>query len=130
VSDSNLSTIRRVYELWNTEGMQTALPLIDDAAEFVNPESAIEPGTHHGHAGWVKAQDAMDAAFEDYVHEPEHLIDAGDKVLAVVTFRARGRDSGVHVEKEEQHVWTLRGGRVVRFQWFHDEHAARLAADL
>jgi ketosteroid isomerase-like protein len=51
-------------------------------------------------------------------------------VLAYVTFRARGRDSGVLLETPEQHVWTVRDGKVVRIEWFHDEPAAKLAAGL
>ena len=45
-------------------------------------------------------------------------------------FRARGRDSGALVDKPEQHVWTLNAGKIVRFEWFHDEVAARRAAGL
>ncbi len=131
MSEANLETIRRVYEMWNGEqGLSAAAPLFDPDVEYVNPETAIEPGTLHGHAGLIKALDALEAAFVNYVHEPKRLIDAGDKVLAVVSFRARGRDSGVPVEIPEQQVWTLRRGKIVRFEWFHDEAAARRAAGL
>jgi ketosteroid isomerase-like protein len=44
------------------------------------------------------------------------------------TFRARGRDSGAVIEIDERHVWTLRNGRIVRLEWFHDLAAARQAA--
>jgi ketosteroid isomerase-like protein len=131
MSQTEVETIQRAYDAWNgEEGILGALSLFDPDIEFVNPESAIEAGTHHGHAGMVAALDSVDAAFSDYVHEPEQLIDAGDKVLALVTFRARGRDSGVPVEIPEQHVWTFHGGKIVRFQWFHDQEQARRAAGL
>ena len=73
---------------------------------------------------------AVEGSFVDYVHDLNRLVEAGDKVMAYVTFRARGRDSGAVVEKPEQHVWTLREGRVVRFEWFNDEAAAKAAAGL
>ena len=131
MSQADLDTVRRIYELWNgPDGMTAALALFDPEVEYVNPESAIEPGVRRGHAGMVEVLDAVDGSFADYVHELEQLVDAGDKVMAYVTFRARGRDSGAVVEKPEQHVWTLRDGRVVRFEWFHDEPAAKLAAGL
>jgi ketosteroid isomerase-like protein len=132
VSQANLETIQRLYELWNADGrMSAALPLFAPGCEFVNPETAIEPGTHKGHGGMVKAMEAVDAAFVSYVHEPERMIDAGDdKVLAYVTFRASGRDSGARVETPEQHVWSFDQGKIVRFQWFHDEAAAKRAAGL
>jgi ketosteroid isomerase-like protein len=130
VSQADVATIRRLYELWNSRGgMLTALPLFAPDCEYVNPETAIEPGTLHGHSGMGKALEAVDAAFKEYVHEPHQLIDVGDgKVLALVVFRAHGRDSGARVERPEQHVWTLREGEIVRFEWFHDEVAARRAA--
>lgn len=131
MSQAELDTVRRIYESWNgPEGMAAALPLFDPAVEYVNPESAIERGVRRGHDGMVEVLDAIDGSFADYVHEVEQLVDAGEKILAYVIFRARGRDSGALVEKREQHVWTLRNGKVVRFEWFHDGPAARVAAGL
>ena len=131
MSEADLETIRRVYKAWNSpEGMAAALPLMDPDIEYVNPESAIEGGTRRGYAGMTEVLAAVEGSFVDYVHDPHRLVEAGDKVMAYVTFRARGRDSGAVVEKPEQHVWTLREGRVVRFEWFHDEAAAKAAAGL
>jgi ketosteroid isomerase-like protein len=132
VSEENLATVRRLYELWNGEqDMLAAMPLFDPEIEYVNPESAIESGTRSGVGGMVKALESVDGSFADYVHEPERLLEAGqDKVLAYVVFRAHGRDSGALVEKSEQHVWTLRNGKILRFEWFHDEAAAKRAAGL
>jgi ketosteroid isomerase-like protein len=132
VSEENLSTVRRLYELWNRDqDMMAAMPLLDPEIEYVNPESAIESGTRSGIGGMVRALESVDSSFTDYVHEPERLLEAGeDKVLAYVVFRAHGRDSGALVEKPEQHVWTLRNGKIIRFEWFHDDEAARRAAGL
>jgi ketosteroid isomerase-like protein len=37
-----------------------------------------------------------------------------------VHYRARGRGSGAEVEGRESALWTLRDGRVVRYEWFHE----------
>jgi ketosteroid isomerase-like protein len=132
VSQADVEAVQRLYALWNGEGgMLSALQMFAPDCEYVNPETALEPGTHVGHAGMGKALEALDAAFDDFVHDPEQVIDAGEgKVLAYVTFRASGRDSRAPVEMPEQHVWTLDKGQIVRFQWFHDAQAAKLAAGL
>lgn len=132
MSQADVEAIRRLYALWNGEGgMLSAIPMFAPDCEFVNPKTALEPGTHVGHAGMENALEALEAAFDDFVHDPEQLIDAGEgKVLAYVTFRARGRDSRAPVEMAEQHVWTLDEGQIVRFEWFHDPSAAELAARL
>ena len=44
----------------------------------------------------------------------EEFIDAGDHVVVVMHYRARGRLSGVAVEKEEFEVHTFRDGQCVR----------------
>jgi ketosteroid isomerase-like protein len=131
VSQADLDTVRQIYDLWNSpDGMTSSLALFARDFEYVNPESAIEPGIRRGHVGILEVLAAVEGSFADYVHELERLVDAGEKVLAYVTFRARGRDSGAQVEKPEQHVWTLREGKAIRFEWFHDEAAAKLAAGL
>jgi ketosteroid isomerase-like protein len=52
------------------------------------------------------------------------------RVLWHTIFRARGRDSGAQIEVEEQHLWTVRDGKILRIQWFHDVDEARRAAGL
>ena len=39
--------------------------------------------------------------------------------MAVVRYSARGRGSGVEVEGTESSLWTFRGGKVIRYEWFH-----------
>ena len=45
--------------------------------------------------------------------------DLGRRLLWHTIFRARGH-SGAQVEVPEQHLWTLRDGKILRLQWFHD----------
>jgi uncharacterized protein len=131
MSRQNVETVRRVYAAWNASGDGRGMfPFLSEEFEIVNPGYAIEPGTRRGLQGALTALEALEGAFADYSHEPWELIDAEDKVLALVTFRARGRQGGVEVEVYEQHVWTLKGGKVVRLEWFHDDREAREAAGL
>jgi ketosteroid isomerase-like protein len=59
------------------------------------------------------------------VHE---LIDAGDHVLADLTFRGRGRQSGVETNWSLWQLWTLRDGKAVRGQGFTSREEALEAA--
>jgi ketosteroid isomerase-like protein len=60
----------------------------------------------------------------------EELIDAGEQVISVVTRHARGRASGVEVERPFALLWTLREGKVIRVVWFLDRAEALEAAGL
>jgi ketosteroid isomerase-like protein len=60
--------------------------------------------------------------------EPKELIDAGDKVLALVRVSARGKASGVPVEA---HVWAVSrfsDGKLVEWTYFGDDRAAAFEA--
>ena len=68
--------------------------------------------------------------FASWRHELHELFDCGESVVAAVSFHARSRTSGVAVVQEEGHTWTLRDGRVVRFEWGRDPPTALDAAGL
>ena len=50
--------------------------------------------------------------------EPHDLIDAGDKVVASVRLVGVCRQSGVETTANAAHVWTFRGGKIVRLTVF------------
>ena len=123
--------LRRFYAGWNEgKSAEDTLPFIHEQFEYVNPESAVEPGTRHGHAGWLSVGESADRAFSEMELDPYEVIEAGDRILVLTIFHARGRDSGVELKVPEQHVFTFRDGKIVRLEWFHDEEAARRAAGL
>jgi len=131
MSRENVEVIRRLYDAWNGDDPSAGvLPFLDPAFEWVNPDYAVEPGIQRGHEGWAAVSENLSSAFEWFEHEPGEFIDRGGKVLCLLTFRARGRDSRVPFERAEQHIWTLRDGKVVCIEWFHDEEEARKAVGM
>jgi uncharacterized protein len=125
----NVEFVRRAYAVFDTD-LEQLLTLVDPAVDWVSPADAIEPGALHGHEGVRKAFAATAMAWEEPTHRPEDFADAGDHVLATVVFRGHGRGSGMEAERREYHVWTLRGGAVVRFEWFYQREEALAAAGL
>jgi ketosteroid isomerase-like protein len=61
------------------------------------------------------------------VHE---LVDAGDQVMAAVTLRGRGKQSGVETSWDVWHVWTVEHRKVVHGQAFTSRAEALGAAGL
>ena len=68
--------------------------------------------------------------FDDTHVELHELIDAGDQVFLSATFHGRGKQSGAETSWPAWDVWTVRDGRVVRWQGFNDRDAALEAAGL
>ncbi len=79
----------------------------------------------HGHAGVRQFWHEMVAGFGVWDLEVEEIVDAGDRVLAVVRDRAVGRASGVPVQSGHIAVWTLSGGKVIRLQTFESDDRKR-----
>jgi ketosteroid isomerase-like protein len=103
--------------------------LLTDDAEWVNPEDAVEPGTRRGAEEFNKAVARVFQTWDDVHFEPERLIDEGEDVaVALGTMHGRLHESGMEVTSPHGQVWTFRGGRVARFQWFNAHHQALEAA--
>ena len=59
---------------------------------------------------------------------PMEFIDAGERVVVVGRMHARGKGSGVEVDRSFASIWTIRGGRVVRWELGYDDRRAALEA--
>jgi ketosteroid isomerase-like protein len=57
----------------------------------------------------------------------EELVQSGDRILALVHWKGRGKGSGVEMEAGGAHIWTFRDGRAVRFDVYRDRDEARAA---
>jgi len=128
--NDNVRLLLRMYELWDAQDLDGLLELLDPEFEWVNPSYAVHPGIRRGHQGMAQVMDNLRDSFEAQTRVLGEVEDLGDRVLWHTIFRARGRDSGAQIEVEEQHLWTLRDGRILRIQWFHDADEARRAAGL
>lgn len=128
---ANLDLVRSIYAAWD-RGEFSHTEWADPKIEYVNPSGAIEPGTRHGLTAFRRAVESVFDGWETWRMEPEQLEVFGEHVAVVVRYRARGRGSGVEVEGRESALWTVRDGKVVRYEWFHQPadafRAARLTA--
>ena len=103
---------------------------MDAEIEYVNPPEAVEPGTRRGQAAFSAAVENVFDGWESWQMEPEEFRAAGDQVVVVLRYRARGRGSGVEINGRESALWTLRDGKVARYAWFQEPAEALEAAGL
>jgi ketosteroid isomerase-like protein len=127
---ANVEVVRRVYEAWVRGELPGPERLFDAQVEYVNPPGAVEPGTRHGLAAFRRAVQEVFQGLETWEIEPERFIPAGERVAVVIRYRTRWRASGVDVEAHESALWTVREGKVVRYEWFHGPDDALEAAGL
>jgi ketosteroid isomerase-like protein len=59
----------------------------------------------------------------------EEYVPVGDHVVVMCRYTGRGKGSGVDVDSEGAHLWTLRGGSAVRLEIFSSRERALAAAN-
>jgi uncharacterized protein len=90
-----------------------------------DPEIVIDTGdafpesnVYHGLEGMRRFLAMFEEVWQDYVIEPEEVVDFGDRYVLVARHRGHGRGSGAGVDRRVGLVGTLRGGMVVRFVFY------------
>jgi ketosteroid isomerase-like protein len=128
VETGNGAIVRLVYEALSREDMPSALALMTDDVEFVNPPDAVEPAERRGHDGFSAAIDNMRATFPVFRYSVESLEERGPRILVSATFRAQSEAQGTEISALRHHVWTMRDRKVARFEWFNSREEALAAA--
>jgi ketosteroid isomerase-like protein len=118
MSHENVEIVRHLYE----SGMfdrdpEELLELATPDVEYVNPPYAVEPGVRRGLVEVAQAMRRFAEVWDTSRHELRELYDCGDAVVADVHWHIRGRGSEREFVNREAHTWTLREGRIVRFEW-------------
>ena len=130
VSQENVQLLREVYREWSAGNYAAGRELLDPSLVTVWEEQFPTAGTYSGPAAHAEAMREWLAAWDEFSLEPEDFFDAGDSIVVPFVVHARGRESGVSVERRWAHVWTLRDGHVVRFEVHLDVASALRAVGL
>ncbi len=131
MSQENVEVVRRLYEEGALDGNYRLLRAVfDPEVVYVNPPDAVDAGTRRGVDEVVTAVENLGRSFETTENELRDVFDAGEAVVALVSFHARGRDSGAQLVQEEAHTWTFRDERIISFEWGRDLPAALAAVGL
>jgi uncharacterized protein len=131
MSQENVEIVRRAYERWNRRDFGFVMDLAASEFEYVPGGGVVGlSGSFRGPEGFMRFLERFWEEFDEAHAEPQEFIETGNSVLAVITFRGRGRQSGVEVNMETFHLWTFRDGKVIRGQGFLDREAALEAAGL
>jgi ketosteroid isomerase-like protein len=131
MSEENVEILRRLYDQW-ARG--------DLSADCFDPEieySRIGAETPDMEGRW-RGPDEVWAAMLEYIRafsdlriEAERLIDlGGDQVLVLSRQTARGKHSGVPIDHEFGDLFTLRDGKIVRYDTYWHRADALEAAGL
>jgi len=90
----------------------------DPEIVFDTGDAFPESNVYQGLEGMRRFLAMVEEVWQDYVIEPEEVVDVGDRYALVARHRGHGRSSGAGVDTRVGLVGTFRGGMVVRFVFY------------
>ena len=138
MSEENVEVVRRVYELVLATGRfadhatAEVIPQLFDPGVVMRQMSSMidTAGDFHGYQGLADASREILQVTTDIGYVAEEIRAAGDQVATVALVSGTGRFSGAPFERRTGQLFTLRNGRVVRWEAFDDPADAFQAAGL
>jgi ketosteroid isomerase-like protein len=137
-TQEKLALVERAYH-WLQEMRDGTPGAFEDAFrdDFHEKVEVCIPGaypegaqTFRGLEGLRRWVDTTREVWEEWRFIPERFLDAGDRVVVLVRVVARGGSSGVTLDRETAHIWTVRDDRVSRCEVYLDRSEAIAAAGL
>jgi ketosteroid isomerase-like protein len=130
MSSPNIERVMNGFRAMERGDLDEIAELADPDVQFVNPDYALEPGIRHGPEGLRIGLGAILDVFENLEFAYERVDELGDRVLVTGTFTGRGKGSGMAFDPSPFAILlTMRGDRLVRFEWFIDAAEAEEAAN-
>jgi ketosteroid isomerase-like protein len=103
-------------------------------SDIFHPEMKIEgfgigdPMQADDYEGFVDVMRNWLSAWErPFTVEVDELIGSGDRILALIRWKGRGKGSGAEMEATGAHLWTFRDGLVVHYAVYRDRDEAKTA---
>jgi ketosteroid isomerase-like protein len=120
MSSENVEIVRRAYEAWNEGDPDAAIALLDSRVEWTLPAHFPDAETWRGRERVVDGLRTMSTSWDSLSLEVQELIDAGDRVVALVHIHGRAAVTGLDLAGMgvDAHLWTLRAGRVVAVRMY------------
>jgi uncharacterized protein len=116
MSQENVEIVRRLIEAWNSNEQDEAIAIVDPEVVLDATRRRVNPKTYTGMQGMRRMLADRDEVWGEFRMEPDEVLDAGDRVVAIGRWVAKGKGSGIEVQQPVAHVFTLQDGRVVRVE--------------
>jgi ketosteroid isomerase-like protein len=126
----NLAVVQQVFEAYFRGDEQALLALAAPDVVIRQLPEQIDGGEYHGHDGFRQVMADWTETWRDWSIEILGAREVGDRVLATVLQRGRGKVSGAPMAAEATFVFTLGQGLITRWQMFSSEEQALRAVGL
>ena len=116
----------RLYARWNDAGLHVLTDTVDPEIELVCDPLCPDDSTLRGIEGWKQWVARWDEGYESMHITIDGLIPMSpEHVLALVSINATPRGADRPLSWAAAHVWTVRDGRIARYETHMDLALAR-----
>ena len=123
-SEDNVEVVRRVLSEWERGNFWTGDFFDPDVhVRWINPIFVHRSETR-GLEELGQAMVEFLDAWEQITARAERIVNAGDRVISVETWRGRGRGSGIETEVRHSSIWTVVDGKITSLANYGNSTAA------
>jgi ketosteroid isomerase-like protein len=128
-TQENKQVVMEGYQHYKNGEIEQLLDSYHEEAEWVTPESELIPfsGNFHGRSGIAEFFAKLDAALQTIRFEPTQFIAEDDKVVVLGEGSWQAKPTGREYDSPWVHIFSLRDGKVARFEVFYDTAASERA---
>ncbi len=128
MSQENVEIVRRLIEAWNSNEQGEAIAILDPGVVIDATRRRVNPKTYAGRQGMRRMLADTHEVWQEFRMEPDEVLDAGDRVVAIGRWVGKGKDSGIEVQQPVADVFTLHDRRVIRLELGFTDRAEALEA--
>ena len=129
--DERISTVQAFADAITERDVEAALGLCHPKIEFFSLMAQLEANPYSGSAGIRRYFKYIDATWEEWRVEVEHLSAAPDgRVVIVMSTHMRGRGSGLPFAERVANVWEFKNEKLWRATLYRDPTDALRATEV
>jgi ketosteroid isomerase-like protein len=130
MSQENVEIALALVDAWNRGDREAFISLWDEQAVFYPLRAQLEGEAYRGHDGLDRFINGLTDEWADVRFDIGATRDAGEQIVGIGRFRARGRASGVDLDVPLGVLTTVRRGKIVYMRFFSEPTEALEAAGL
>ena len=116
---TNKEIISRLYEAFGRRDLQMMSTLFDPKIELSQTTQLPWGGTYEGFQGVADFAARLLEKLDSRI-EVEEFVEAGEQVIAIGWTRGTVRKTGQEFKIRAVHLWTMKKGKVLRFEAYID----------
>ena len=127
---SSLDVADRLYERWNSDGLAVLADSVDPSIELITDPLRPAESALRGVDGWERWVARWEQSYQQVHVNVDALVPMDpENVLALVSITATPTGATTPLSWAAAHLWTVREGRIARWETHMDLAAARRTLD-